>query len=169
MSTAPVPQGTLEDGPRGRELRIRRRIPARIEEVWAAMTESARLQRWIGRWEGDPDSGAVTFFMTAEDEDEDAEPETFAITECEPPRRFAADTGVGGSTWHLRVELSREDGLTRLMFAQVVGEDPLGSIGPGWEYYLDRLVRVLDGEDPDSVDWRDYHPAMSAYYESLAR
>ena len=43
------------------------------------------------------------------------------------------------------------------------------SVGPGWEYYLDRLVAAETGGDPDAVDFaRDYHPAMSGHYRPLA-
>ncbi|MFC7465757.1 SRPBCC family protein [Brachybacterium sp. GCM10030252] len=167
MNATPQPNGQLGEGPHGREVRIERRFRAPIDDVWAAMTEPERLQRWIGRWEGDPATGRVAFFMTAEGDD--VEPEEFAITECSPPHRFAADTSVGDGAWHLRFELSHEDGITTVVFAQALGDDPLGSVGPGWEYYLDRLARTLEGEDADDVDWHSYYPSMSEYYESLAR
>src|SRR5690625_3589281 len=63
VTTTPEPYGRLGIGPRGREVQIERRFRAPIDEVWAAMTESDRLERWIGRWEGDPATGKVTFFM----------------------------------------------------------------------------------------------------------
>ena len=46
------------------------------------------------------------------------------------------------------------------------GED-VGSIGPGWEYYLDRLVAAHAGLDPADVRWDDYFPALQAEYERL--
>ena len=47
--------------------------------------------------------------------------------------------------------------------------DEVESVGPGWEYYLDRLVAAETGGDPDAVDFaRDYHPAMSGHYRPLA-
>ena len=45
---------------------ILRRFHATADEVWRELTESERLERWIGRWEGDPKTGHVSFFMTAE-------------------------------------------------------------------------------------------------------
>ena len=62
---------------------ILRRFRATADEVWRELTDSARLERWIGRWEGDPASGHVTFYMTAEDPD--AAGEEYTILECDRP------------------------------------------------------------------------------------
>ena len=41
------------------------------------------------------------------------------------------------------------------------------SVGPGWEYYLDRLVDAETGADPSARDFeRDYYPAMRDYYRT---
>ena len=40
-------------------------------------------------------------------------------------------------------------------------------VGPGWDYYLDRLVAAETGGDVAAVDFTDYHPADSDYYRSL--
>lgn len=167
MTTTPEPRGRLGTGAHGREVQIERQFHAAIEDVWAAMTEPDRLERWIGRWEGDPTTGRVTFLMTAEGDD--VEPEELTITECSAPHRFSADTRVGEEMWHVRFELSQEGDVTTLVFAQALGEDPLGSVGPGWEYYVERLARTLAGEDAADVDWDDYYPGMSGYYEALER
>ncbi|GAA1056276.1 hypothetical protein GCM10017608_27740 [Agromyces luteolus] len=139
-----------------------RRFRAPIGAVWAAMTESERLERWIGRWEGEPSTGAVTFFMTAEGDD--IEGEEFRIRECNPPHRFAADTRVGEQRWHVRFDLAHVDGSTVLTFSQVLGEDDPSSMGPGWEYYLDRLAAALDDADPGTVRFEQYYPAMREHY-----
>jgi uncharacterized protein YndB with AHSA1/START domain len=164
MST-PTPTGTLVDSPRGRELQITRRFPDDIDDVWTAMTDSEQLERWIGRWEGEPRTGRITFYMTAEG---DVEPSEYLITECDAPHRFSGVTRAGQQTWHLRFELSAADGLTTLLFAQLIEEEDLGSIGPGWEYYLDRLERVLEDSDASDIDWDDYYPAQREYYAALA-
>ncbi|MGS0686750.1 hypothetical protein ACVBEQ_16665 [Nakamurella sp. GG22] len=40
-----------------------------------------------------------------------------------------------------------------------------GELGPGWEYYLDRLVAAETGGDVAGIDFdRDYYPAMVEYY-----
>ena len=49
-TSAPVPTGRVAEGPLGREIQLTRQFRAPIDAVWAAMTESERLERWIGRW-----------------------------------------------------------------------------------------------------------------------
>lgn len=164
-TTEPVPTGTVSAGPLGREIQLTREFRAPIDAVWASMTESERLERWIGRWEGDPRTGRVAFFMTAEGEDTPAE--EYDIEVCEPPHRFAATTAVGDDRWQLRFELTEHAGITTLLFAQAI-VDEVGDVGPGWEYYLDRLGAVLSDGDVGAVQWDAYYPAMKAYYAAFA-
>ncbi|MDO5710125.1 MAG: SRPBCC family protein [Micrococcales bacterium] len=148
---------------------LTRTFQAPISDVWEAVTESDRLVRWFGTWSGDPASGSVQVRMNAEGEDV---PEvTFEIRACEPPHRLTIHTGDGEAAWDLGLELTESGGVTTLELTQVI-DDPAGlaSIGPGWEYYLDRLVAAQTGADPGLIDFeRDYYPALSGYYTSLPR
>lgn len=164
-TTEPVPTGTVSAGPLGREIQLTREFRAPIDAVWASMTESERLERWIGRWEGDPRTGRVDFFMTAEGEDPPAE--EYRIEVCDPPHRFAGRTAVGDDQWQLRFELREQAGITTLLFAQAIVHE-VGEVGPGWEFYLDRLQAALADEDVAAVQWDAYYPAMKAYYSALA-
>ena len=49
MSGISSPRGTVEQAPDGARLVFRRDYPDPVEDVWAALTEPARLGRWIGR------------------------------------------------------------------------------------------------------------------------
>ncbi|GAA1729527.1 hypothetical protein GCM10009809_26410 [Isoptericola hypogeus] len=159
--------GTVEHGPDGPELVITRVFAAATTEVWASLTEPALLERWIGRWEGDPSTGRVVFLMTAEGDD--PEPEECTIVRCEPPYRYAVDTATAGGTWHLAVELTEADGATTLEFRQRLGpDDDAASIGPGWEYYLDRLVAVRSERPASTVVWEAYYPAQSEHFARAA-
>ena len=40
----------------------------------------------------------------------------------------------------------------------------IGSVGPGWEYYLDMLVASREGDPQPSFD--DYYPAQHEYYQT---
>ena len=41
------------------------------------------------------------------------------------------------------------------------------SVGPGWEYYLDRLVAAVSDGEVAAINWdRDYYPAMVEHYRS---
>lgn len=158
--------GTVTDIDGQQNLVITRTLAGTAEDVWDWLTSSDLLSQWIGRWEGDPRTGHVTFFMTAEAGD--AEPELYTILECDRPRRFAGDTSQGAGAWHLWFELAESGGGTTLTFGQRLnpGED-VGSIGPGWEYYLDRMIAARSGGDVASVAWDDYFPAMQAGYAAL--
>ena len=145
---------------------LTRTFAAPAARVWRDLTDSSRLQLWIGRWEGDPKSGHVAFFMTAEDPE--APPQEFSIHECDPPRRFAGDTSAASGSWHLWFELIAKGEATTLMFGQRLDlADDVGSLGPGWEYYLDRLVAVQKGKDAATIVWDDYFPALQPAYQSL--
>ena len=148
---------------------LTRTFVAPLDDVWAACTDPERMQRWIGTWRGDPSSGEVAFRMTAEGED--VPEEVYVVDACEPPRRFVVrsreaapfseDASGPRVTWQLTLELTETDGVTTLTFTQVVPDGPLGadvaaSVGPGWDYYLDRLGAALDGADVGGVVFEPY-------------
>ncbi|MFI7483751.1 SRPBCC domain-containing protein [Kocuria sp. M1R5S2] len=158
------PTGHLESGA---HLVLTRTFRTSVHDLWAAVTETERLARWIGTWTGDPSSGRVEFLMTAENSDR---PEPVIIRRCIPPHRLGVTLGTTADSWRVDLDLDDDDGTSLLRLTHRY-PDPaeLESVGPGWEYYLDRLVAAETGGDPDAVDFaRDYHPAMSGYYRELA-
>jgi uncharacterized protein YndB with AHSA1/START domain len=162
----PTPNGRLESLDGRLTLFVTRTFAAPIDDVWASITEPARLERWLGSWRGDPTTGMVLFRMGFEGEG--AAEDEMLIRECDPPRRLAVDSRVGEEWWALEADLSEADGVTTLVFSQP-GLDPEAapSVGPGWEYYLDRLVAAETGGDLASMDWeRDYYPAMAEHYQA---
>ena len=170
MSTLPGPRGTraVHDGRTFVEFTRTFRAPR--EDVWAAVTEPDRLARWIGSWTGDPTEGEVMFRMLCEGEGHPAE--AMRIDECEAPRRLRLTStvptdGAEPQVWHFRLELTEADGVTTLTFAQDVPEPAMAEgVGPGWEYYLDRLVTVEKGEDPATRQWDDYYPVLVEFYRA---
>lgn len=162
----PTPSGRRSTGDGTTSLVLTREFAAPISDVWAAVTESERLGRWIGTWTGDPASGRVEFTMTSEGDD--VEPEPYLIDACEPPRRLVVRTRAGDEEWLLTLELDETDGTTTLTFAQALS-DPTAAenVGPGWEYYLDRMVVAENGGAVEDVVWEDYYPAQSDYYRNL--
>ena len=136
------------------------------DEVWKAITEPERLERWIGTWSGDPAEGRVSFRMTAEGEDIPAN--DYVITGCRPTEHLGLEADAAGMHVELRLDLSEEDGVTTLLFAQRMSDPEMASsVGPGWEYYLDRLVAVETGGDVADVKWDDYYPALADDYRAL--
>ena len=162
----PIPSGrhTVIDGTDA--VAFERTFTAPIEDVWAAITESDRLARWIGYYTGDPADGYV--MLTLNGEDEPVPPARCDIVACEPPRllsvRFADDAG----TWNLVATLSESAGVTTATLTQII-DDPkmIENTGPGWEYYLDRLVATQTGADPAAVNFADYYPAQRDYYLAI--
>jgi uncharacterized protein YndB with AHSA1/START domain len=163
---SPHPTGRREERHGKAYLVFERTFRAPIEDVWAAVTESDRLSRWIGEWRGDPASGSITFRMTAEGDD--VADETIWIDECVPPRRVtmrSAQPVEPDRLWGWEVDLAEADGTTTLTFAQEVTDLTLAeSVGPGWDYYLDRMVVAEGGGDLGAVDFDDYYPAFTEHY-----
>lgn len=133
-----------------------RQFRAPIADVWAAITEPDRLARWFGTWSGDPATGRVRVQWTAE---EDAAAEEYVIDACEPPNhlRVHNDNPDPTQVWVLDLRLSEAGGVTTLVFAQLVDANvPVTDVGPGWQYYLDRLDVAFAGGDAGTVTWDGY-------------
>ncbi|MDR7384626.1 SRPBCC family protein [Promicromonospora iranensis] len=171
MSTHITATGRKERRPDGTYIALTRTFRAPIEDVWAAITEPDRLARWIGRWSGDPATGKIDVEMLYEGDD--VEPEEYAIDACDAPRRLELTSrGTYGedtpATWHLKLDLAETDGVTTLTFAQSMDDPAMAeNVGPGWEYYLDRLVAAETGGDPAAIDFGGYYPALAGYYRTL--
>ena len=158
MST---PTGRVEVRDGEHVLVLTRTFHAPLEDVWAAVTEPDRLARWIGTWTGDPASGSVTWRMLFEGDDPGDE---MTIRSCEPPHRLHVTSRVGEELWRYDLDLSHADGVTTLSFAQPgIVPGLVGDVGPGWDYYLDRLVDAETGNDPALRSWDDYAPTGAHY------
>lgn len=160
----PEPTGAVRIGPGGPEIAINRVIDRPIEEVWSFLTESELLARWYGTWSGDPAEGVVQLFMV---EAPDI-PGECQIKRCERPRILdLIITNPEDEAWKLEVVLDRAGDQTHLMFRQPlegVAADA-GDIGPGWEYYLDRLTAAVHGRSISDIDFSCYHPRQVQHYQ----
>jgi uncharacterized protein YndB with AHSA1/START domain len=161
----PKPTGRLLRTDEGRDLVLTRSFRAPIEDVWASITESERTARWFASWTGEPGPGST---IRATLQFEEGKPETdMTIDACEPPRHVAVSSHDVYGTWHLEATLAERDGVTELTFVQHLDDGVgLGEVGPGWEYYLDRLVFSRE-ESTSEPSFDDYYPSQKAYYEQL--
>ncbi len=159
--TVNTPLGKVLRDEEGMRLEFVRTYDIPMEDVWSALTEPERVDRWLGAWTGDPATGTVEFVMT---EDEGSTPQTVTILECRPPTRLLVDLPSPDGTWRLSVSLRAETGVTTLVFTQRLAEPyDASSIGPGWHYYLDRLDAVVANTAmPDR--WDDYYPSLQDVY-----
>lgn len=169
MTNQPSPSGTRADHDGRTFVEFTRTFKAPIEHVWAAVTESDRLARWIGGWTGDPADGSVLFRMGFEGDDATAE--RMQIDQCEPPRVLRLTSSAPADDpeqeWKFRITLTEDAGVTTLLFAQDVPDPAMAEgVGPGWDYYLDRLVVAEGGGDPATVNWDDYYPTFSEHYRA---
>lgn len=157
----PTPSGRVVPTPTGLDLVLTRSFHAGIDDVWASITEPERTARWMGRWEGEAGPGKTVQLTPAFEEG--AEPGDVEIIECEPPRRLVVSLTSPGQSWLIEIDLSERDGVTELSFVHHLDEDtPAESAGPGWEYYLDKLIASRDGSPQPK--WEDYYPAQKEHY-----
>lgn len=160
-----TPTGAITDDA---ALVLRRRFRSPIDDVWASVTESDRLARWFGTWTGDPASGSVMVTMNAEPGDVPAV--EYTIDACDPPRLLSVSSVDDYGTWLITVELVEADGGTELTFVQRdLDLDQVHLVGPGWEWYLDRLVAAVAGRrPPTSADFESTYLEMGDAYRSAA-
>ncbi|MGY1741288.1 MULTISPECIES: SRPBCC family protein [unclassified Blastococcus] len=155
-------RGEVSTDPDGRRrLVFRRSWPDPAADVWAALTEPERSQRWIGRYDGEHGAGAEgTFTMTAED---GAPVTQIRLEECDPPRRLVVRF-LDGMAWRLEVDLAEDAGRTTLTFTQVLAADTgVADVAAGWHWYLDRLDAVLTGGEIPA-DWDAFYAAVGPQY-----
>jgi uncharacterized protein YndB with AHSA1/START domain len=163
----PTPTGKVIPTAIGRDLVLERVLPGSIDDAWASITESDRLARWFCTWTGEARVGAtLDLSLVAEEGDATSQAE---ITACEPPTHLAVSTHAQGGSWLLEATLTPIDSdHTRLRFVHHLDEEAKSEeIGPGWEYYLGRLVAAMNGSP--MPDWDDYWPSLgSAYADQTA-
>ncbi len=159
----PTPTGRVHRTDVGRDLVLERILPGPIDVAWASITESDRLAHWFCTWTGEPRVGAIVeLTLVAEAGDATSQAEILA---CEPPTHLVVSTNDAGGAWLLEATLTPIDPQhTRLRFVHHLDDEAnAGEIGPGWEYYLDRLVATMTG-DP-MPDFDDYWPSQASAYQ----
>lgn len=150
---------------RGLDLIVERRVAAPAAEVWKWLTAPAQLKKWIGTYKGSPVvGGTIAFSMSFEDA---AGSQQVTVTECKPESRFVLDWVADEDPWHVAVSIADLGSSTVVFLAQRISDPKqAGEVGPGWEYYLDRLLAARGGTT--MPDWDDYFPSQVPYYERLA-
>ncbi|MET0725000.1 MAG: SRPBCC domain-containing protein [Leifsonia sp.] len=157
------PTGRFAHRADGVYLVLDRLFSAPIEDVWYSLTNATAMQKWIGTYTGNPTTGAVRFLMTAEP---DADWQYVAIRECHPPHRFTAESGEGDTRMRVFCHLREAGGMTTLTLGQWMPDtSQAATMGPGWDYYLDRLIAARANRP--LPEWEHYFPAHSEYYREL--
>jgi uncharacterized protein YndB with AHSA1/START domain len=157
--------GTLRaDGDRG-VLRIEDRFDSSIEDVWDALTEPARLAKWIGKVEGDFHVGGLyrrSFFGSGSEG-------TGRIEACQPPRRLIVRHFSESADEHLIEVTLMGDGdeTTVVVEASELPKEKLFAYGAGIQIHVEDLGAHLAGRQVAEADprWDELLPR----YEELAR
>lgn len=163
----PEPTGRISrTGPRAYDLTLTRRFADPPPLLWHSFTNPARTAQWFGRWEGIPGRGEILDLQMLY---EDGHPwSRLQIAECSAPERLRLLVEDEFGSWDLEIRLRESSGGTRLDFIHHL-DDPAAaeSVGPGWEYYLDRLAAAVTGGT--APDFDDYYPGQGPYFLAQAR
>lgn len=166
MSNAAASQrilGTLRVDDGVGVVRIEGRYDAAIDEVWAALTDPARLAQWYGEVEGDLHLGGEFSSRVFASGWEG----TGHITACEPPQRLATVSGEPGrdESAH-QVTLTADGGQTVIVYENLtVPPDLLWAYGVGEQIHVEDLGAHLAGRGRnDESRWAALEPA----YRELA-
>lgn len=162
--------------PSGQDLLLTRTIDAPAPRIWEHLSRSELLATWFGTFTGDPSSGTVMVAMTAEPGE--AVASEYTIHACEPERLLTVSSAMEQDTWRLSLELTAApgDAVDGAGSTQVVlrhhdvPQAMVQYIGPGWEWYLDRLTGALTGGEIPGMDvWDSRYMSLSEDYAALTR
>lgn len=151
------------DGGRG-AVRVEDVYDTGIDDLWSAITDPARLARWVAAVDGDLRVGGrvqATFTSGWEG--------SGRIDICDPPRRLLVtfQPGTADETVQEAVLVPMGDAKTRLVVEERgMPFDGIADYGAGWQAHVEDLAAHLSGHRP-SV-WQDRWAQLSPAYQRLA-
>lgn len=155
------PSGNVVRDAAGLTLLVQRTLPLNAEQTWEWLTVPAKLRKWIGGYRGKAaPGGSVEFTMTAED---GSPTSSVRIVRCDPRSRLVIDW----AGQQITLAIAEVAGATTVYFSQPVADwREAGMMGPGWEWYFDRLVAAVGGAA--MPEFGEYLAVQRPYYERLA-
>ena len=150
--------GTVEHRDGQTVLRFERRLGHPVPEVWAAITEPARLREWLADADVElAEGGAVRLRWLNTDDEGDHATMDATVTELDAPRVLEISGDPHGT---LRFELAADGSGTALVFTVThATEEGTDVVLPGWHIHLEHLADALDGRPVDWARWdRDHRP-----------
>jgi uncharacterized protein YndB with AHSA1/START domain len=154
-SNAPTILGSLRSADGKGVVRIEDRYDTDIDDLWAAITDPARLARWHGQVEGDLRPGGEFRTYIASNDIES----TGRVEACEPPRRLLVTTretdesyrkGQGVPPFDASLEATlTADGDHTILVIEVQGMplDMIAFYGAGWQIHAESLAAHVAGRE----------------------
>jgi uncharacterized protein YndB with AHSA1/START domain len=144
-------------------VRIQDRFDSDIDDLWSALTEPARLARWLGKVDGDLRLGGefrARFYASGWEGN-------VRVQVCEPPRRLLlTDTSSNEPDEKVtEVTLSADSEQTILVFEQRgMPLAYLAAYGAGNQLHIEDLAAHLAGDERCDADarWSQIKPAYKA-------
>ena len=146
---------------------LRRTLPATVEQLWRACTESDPLSRWLGRIEGDVSSGEFTLVMPVSSADDVRTQIT--VLRCDQPSRLDVRWSFDGadSVVSARIQPDGSGACLTIEHFALTQESGIGC-GPGWDEFLADLEDMLTGR-PRQHDCGDLEQQCEAVWQGLPR
>ena len=159
-------QGTIQrTDPDRCTISFERRLPARIERVWAALTVPAELTGWLADSSVDLRLGGTIIHDF--DPDHDDLQVSGTILALDPPTALEYEWRFRGETEStLRYDLVADGEWTLLTLThRLLGVDQAAGYGAGWHAHLAALDAVLAGSQP--ADWTTGFAAHLPTYKAV--
>jgi len=155
--------GTLRRTDDGRgAVRVEDVYDTDVDDLWSAVTDPARLARWLAEVEGDLQVGGTfraTFTSSWRGPGR--------VEVCEPPHRLLVtlEPGTEDET-QIEAVLTADGDRTRLVVEERGIPVPgLAAHGAGWQAHLEDLARFLHGGQPS--EWRARWTELTPVYRPL--
>jgi uncharacterized protein YndB with AHSA1/START domain len=177
-SNPPRILGSLRSADGKGVVRMEDRYDTDIDDLWAAITDPARLARWHGQVEGDlRPGGEFRVYIEANDIES-----TGRVEACEPPRRLLVTTretdesyrkGQGVPPFEESLEATlTADGDQTILVIEVQGMplDKIAFYGAGWQIHAESLAAHVAGREQgeSEVRWDELVPASQALAADLS-
>jgi uncharacterized protein YndB with AHSA1/START domain len=158
--------GTITTDGDTRTVRFERRYPAAREEVWAAITEPARLREWLTEATFEPGEGGRVAFDFGEG---GACTGTVTVWDAPSVLEYGWDF-PDESRSVVRWELAADgDGTVLTLVHRLLTAAVAPGYGAGWHAHLDQLGAHLVPADGDgTVDWDDRYRSLRPEYDAMA-
>jgi uncharacterized protein YndB with AHSA1/START domain len=156
--------GMLGSGDGKGIVRMEDRFDTDIEDIWSALTEPARLARWLGKVDGDLRLDGEYGYHFASSGAEG----TGRVEACEPPQHLLVRQGPEPSdTQVIEATLTADGDQTVLVLEQRgMPLDLLAAYGAGIQVHVEDLAAHLTGDESCDAGkrWAELEPA----YQRLA-